>query len=230
MNIIVSTSVCFLLQNCQLEQDNNIPSTVSTTPTIQPPPPLNPISTQMNVTTTTTTTTTTTPSTNNTKLPRIPPISDETDVKQHHHRLMNTPSTLNSNESMKGLVGGVTTWFPPSSTIQVGNNQLMKPPQFGPVHVPRPQFVEILGDKKYLIIPKHNVLSVSPSPSKSEENVKIAQNEPDAPNPASLGPYGKKRRESTSPVFHGFPREEVRCYAKFGRLDDVINSETGCNE
>lgn len=88
----------------------------------------------------------------------------------------------------KGLVGGVTTWFPPSSTIQVGSNQL-KPPPLGTIQSPRPQYVEFLGDKKYLIIPKHNVVSVSPSSVQRQIN--------------------KGTRESSSPVFKGFPREEV---------------------
>lgn len=88
----------------------------------------------------------------------------------------------------KSLVGGVTTWFPPSSTIQVGGNQI-KMPQLGTVQTPRPQYVEFLGDKKYLIIPKHNVVSVLPSVGHTH-------------------PHRGGARD-TLPPFKGFTHEEV---------------------
>lgn len=71
----------------------------------------------------------------------------------------------------KSLVGSVTTWFPPSSTIQVGNNEINS--ENNSVRIPRPQFVEYIGSKKFLIVPKHNVLSVLPNSTfnKPEENV-----------------------------------------------------------
>lgn len=102
----------------------------------------------------------------------------------------------------KGLVGGVTTWFPPSSTIQVGSNQ-GKPTQAGPIPSRRPQFVEYLGAKKFVIIPKHSILSFSPAIAAShlEESVNIpddalinndrttrTESAPNAPDSASLGP------------------------------------------
>lgn len=66
------------------------------------------------------------------------------------------------NTEQKSLVGSVTTWFPPSSTIQVANDTTRI--NNGEIHSPpRPQYVEILGNKKYLIVPKHNILSVSPA-------------------------------------------------------------------
>ncbi|KAK9728026.1 F-box-like [Popillia japonica] len=86
---------------------------------------------------------------------------------------VNNISEQNASES-KSLVGSVTTWFPPSSTIQVANDQT----RVNDVEThspPRPQFVEFLGNKKYLIVPKHNILSVSPAiasvNSKSEDFV-----------------------------------------------------------
>lgn len=102
------------------------------------------------------------------------------------------------------MVGGVTTWFPPSSTIQVGTNQL-KPTEVGPVSSRRPQFVEFLGNKKFVIIPKHSILSVSPTIAATagnqlEESVNIpddtqtsdnaahVESGPSAPDSASLGP------------------------------------------
>lgn len=72
----------------------------------------------------------------------------------------------------KGLVGSVTTWFPPSSTIQVGNNELNSESE--PIRIPRPQFVEYIGNKKFVIVPRHNVLSVQPNSmfNRPEENVR----------------------------------------------------------
>lgn len=116
--------------------------------------------------------------------------------------LSTTPKYVRVSEHTegKGLVGGVTTWFPPSSTIQVGSNQL-KQAQVGPVSSRRPQFVEFLGDKKFVIIPKHSILSVSPTIAGSplEESVNIPddtmisdnaniESGPSAPDSASLGP------------------------------------------
>lgn len=88
----------------------------------------------------------------------IPKLHRPTDLLYHQ------------NEN-KSLVGSVTTWFPPSSTIQVGNNELNS--DNNSVRVPRPQFVEYIGNKKFLIVPKHNVLSVLPNSTfnKFEENV-----------------------------------------------------------
>lgn len=62
----------------------------------------------------------------------------------------------NENEINKGLVGSVTTWFPPSSTIQVG-------PEKGALALAKPQFVEIIGNRKYLVVPTQNVVAVSPT-------------------------------------------------------------------
>lgn len=115
------------------------------------------------------------------KLQKIPPRLDDQS---------NAAATTVQTET-KGLVGGVTTWFPPTSTIQVGSNQL-KPPQLGTIQSPRPQYVEFLGDKKYLIIPKHNVVSVSPSVGHAHSNNRGGVREPRSPA-----------------TFRGFPREEV---------------------
>lgn len=61
------------------------------------------------------------------------------------------------------LVGSVTTWFPSSSTIQVGNTPQSENNENKVVSTPRPQHVEFIGGRKYLVIPKHNVLSFSPT-------------------------------------------------------------------
>lgn len=194
-----------LLQNCQLEQEASTP-----TPLLQPPPPppLTPVSSlkasQPPVAGV---------------LPKLQRITradgDEGDAIATQQLQQPLPQPTRTSPpppspapEPKGLVGGVTTWFPPSSTIRVGGDQLRQP-RFGSGNVPRPQFVEILGDRKYLIIPKHNVLSVSPSVattsavvgggSRSEENVAsgdgVAQKEP--PDSASLGPSGQEERGDT---------------------------------
>lgn len=59
----------------------------------------------------------------------------------------------------KSIVGSVTSWLPHSSTIQV--EQRNKENQ--PVEAPRPQYLEYLAGRKFLIIPKHNVVSISPT-------------------------------------------------------------------
>lgn len=74
-------------------------------------------------------------------------------------------SHLSVQNENKSIVGSVTTWFPSSSTIQVSQdvdsanvseNTSIIPP-------PRPQHVEVLGNRKFIIIPKHNIVSVSPT-------------------------------------------------------------------
>ncbi|XP_018324716.1 proteoglycan 4 isoform X2 [Agrilus planipennis] len=74
-----------------------------------------------------------------------------------------TPDTVPISES-KSIVGSVTTWFPPSSTIQVSQSlDNVENANATPPPPPRPQFVEYFGNKKYLVIPKHNVVNVSPT-------------------------------------------------------------------
>lgn len=164
-----NTLLSFLLQNCQLEQEQK-----NTSKTAIPAPP-----------TTTTTTNTTLKSQSNAtavaaqKIPPLPPSSRAT--------VAVVDESKSTAMEAKSLVGGVTTWFPPSSTIQVGGNQ-MKIPQLGTVQTPRPQYVEFLGDKKYLIIPKHNVVSVLPSVGHTH-------------------PHGGAR--GALPPFKGFTHEEV---------------------
>lgn len=82
-------------------------------------------------------------------MPRLLPIPNiGTDV----------PQPIKTIES-KSIVGSVTSWLPHSSTIQV--EQRNKENQ--PVQAPRPQYLEYLAGRKFLIIPKHNVVSISPT-------------------------------------------------------------------
>lgn len=70
---------------------------------------------------------------------------------------------ISQSEPAKSIVGSVTTWFPPSTTIQLNSNN--SPPKNPPeaAQAPRPQSITIMGDRKYLIVPKHSILSVSPT-------------------------------------------------------------------
>lgn len=158
------------LQNCQLEQDQN-----SDCVTVVAPPPLTPINALKSVTTQSTVLPT---------LQRIPRSGDVLESKspeQPEEPSVNSelpPLTKESNpisetdtthvvsrSENKSIVGSVTTWFPPSSTIQVSQegspNQTSDSRSIAPP--PRPQHVEFLGNKKFLIIPRHNIVSVSPT-------------------------------------------------------------------
>lgn len=98
----------------------------------------------------------------------------------------------------------MTTWFPHSATIQVGGGVQLRPAHSGAVRPPRPQAVEFICDKKYLIIPKHSVLSVSPTIAAAaacrlEETVSTPVGDgrgPSAPDSARLGPESQIKTES----------------------------------
>lgn len=82
------------------------------------------------------------------------------------------------------IVGSVTTWLPPSSTIQLSPNGVTKTssnvasasfstsasstgtisdPLASPQNSSSVQSIARMGGKKYIVVPKHNVLSVSPA-------------------------------------------------------------------
>lgn len=82
------------------------------------------------------------------------------------------------------IVGSVTTWLPPSSTIQlspsgvtktssnavstsfsnsVSSTSTISDPLASPPNPSSVQSVARMGGKKYIVVPKHNVLSVSPA-------------------------------------------------------------------
>lgn len=142
------------------------------------------------------------------KLQRIPRPDDA----QPPPRLTPRPPAVPQPET-RGLVGGVTTWFPHSATVRVGGGAQ---PQSGAARPPRPQFLEIVGSKKYLIIPKHSVLSVSPTiaataaAGRPEEGggtpVAGDGRGPSAPDSARLGPESgelKVEAKSPTPESHG---------------------------
>lgn len=146
----------FELQNCQLEKPK--PASVVPKP-ILPPPPLTPINTLSP------------PTTGASHTPHAPPrLQRMMDGNPRGRPPLNKPSSI---------VGGVTTWLPPSSTIQ-----LRPPPinKFSPTQKPLPPTTSAMVDpansqpvqtlvsmdhKRYIVVPKHNVLSVSPATTSS---------------------------------------------------------------
>lgn len=158
----------FILQNCQLEHGQSVVTSASIVL-----PPLTPISTFKSL------------PTQSTVLPTFQGIPRPGDSPQQDtgisgggvsniSRLLSLPkakdapqpSRLGKNPPQtatetKSLVGSVTSWLPHSSTIQVDNMQRNKENE--PSEAPRPQYVEYLAGRKFLIIPKHNVVSISPT-------------------------------------------------------------------
>lgn len=80
-------------------------------------------------------------------------------------------------------MGSVTSWLP--HNVKIINAE-------EPGVAPRPQYVEYLGGRKFLVIPKHNYMSVSSSGgmSKPEETIQTPQPMEVPTNSASLGPGG----------------------------------------
>lgn len=72
-------------------------------------------------------------------------------------------SITSQAEPTKSIVGSVTTWFPPSTTIQLNSNNSHPKNPLEAAQAPRPQSITIMGDRKYLIVPKHSILCVSPT-------------------------------------------------------------------
>lgn len=71
---------------------------------------------------------------------------------------------LTANEPPnKSIVGSVTTWFPPSTKIQLNSTTSPSKNPVDPVKAPLPQSITIMGERKFLIVPKHTILSVSPT-------------------------------------------------------------------
>ncbi|XP_065159746.1 uncharacterized protein [Atheta coriaria] len=92
--------------------------------------------------------------------------TDNTSAPERQNADLSPNSKLklnNNNTEQKSLVGSLTTWFPQSSTIQVSNNE-----SDSLANIPRrPQLVEYIGNKKYVVVPRHNILSVR-SPAQAD--------------------------------------------------------------
>ncbi|KAK9891632.1 hypothetical protein WA026_015595 [Henosepilachna vigintioctopunctata] len=142
-NINIPNYIC---KNCQLEQGGqNMSSGIA-------PPPLTPITALQSVTNQPTVLP---------KLQRIPK-SPENDTGQipdtivENEKLDDEPLNIENNS----ILGHVTSWLPQNSRIQVDNQQVNVGEAVEPA---RPQYVEYLAGRKFLIIPKYNVVSVSPT-------------------------------------------------------------------
>lgn len=158
-----------ILQNCQLESQGEKTNQSSTNVA---PPPLTPINT---FTSAGVQSTTVLP-----KLQRIPRSDDPTfltetdqapddidempslipgpDLIPETTKSVTSPIQSTVNE-YKSIVGSVTSWLPHNSKIVDNIPQNCEEP----TEVPRPQYVEFLGGRKFLVIPKHNFMSVSPT-------------------------------------------------------------------
>lgn len=63
-------------------------------------------------------------------------------------------------EIRKNIVGAVTTWFAPNSRVRMNSKGVNLKDT---ANCPKPQSVAYMGDRKFLVLPKGNVLSVSPT-------------------------------------------------------------------
>nr|XP_023012278.1 nascent polypeptide-associated complex subunit alpha, muscle-specific form [Leptinotarsa decemlineata] len=168
LGLSTEVSQPYVCKNCHLEsQDPNLapPATLSA------PPPLTPINT---LKTAGGHSTTTLP-----KLQRIPRPGDTTPLPHIEPTAPNplpelpklTPRPVqlpvivtqavkateqSSGSENRSLVGSVTTWLPHNSKIVESTNEEL-------TEASRPQYVEFLGGRKFLVIPKNNFMSVSPT-------------------------------------------------------------------
>lgn len=162
-----------VLQNCHLESQGQKPNQSPTT--LVAPPPLTPINTLK--------TAGMQPSTSVLpKLQRIPRSDDnafQSDSESITGQLPDlpklTPRPIQSSpkpteisalqasitETNKSIVGSVTSWLPHNAKIveNIPHHTSEEPTP----ELPRPQYVEFLAGRKFLVIPKHNFVSVSPN-------------------------------------------------------------------
>ncbi|KAK5643307.1 hypothetical protein RI129_007152 [Pyrocoelia pectoralis] len=227
----------YVCKNCQLEQDPNTGCTSTVAP-----PPLTPINALKSVHTQSTTlpklqriprpNESDTDLTSNSKPLDAPPESfPQSDLPRLTPRptlLPKATSFTKTSETVtmpplqienKSIVGSVTTWFPSSSTIQVNaGNSPTSISENILVSQQRPQHVEFLGNKQFLIIPKQNILAICPNfptsataPTSKQiaENTQLkvaAEGSTDVastPDSASLGPaveVSTIKTEPTSPL------------------------------
>lgn len=143
---------------------------------------------------------------NTDELPEMPTLIPRPDHVPETPKSV-TPPLQSTISETKPIVGSVTTWLPHNSKI-VDNIQ---PNCEEPTEVPRPQYVEFLAGRKFLVIPKHNFMSVSPTVaasavtktaiSKISENLQMnipsITSENFAPDP-DLDPVTKPTSESPS--------------------------------
>lgn len=93
-----------------------------------------------------------------------------TDVPKSNNILQ--PSDKKFDDGHKSLLGSVTTWLPPSSSIQMSKSQTIT--ETNPTACA--QGIAHCAGKKYIVVPKHNVLSVFPAQIVDNGDMKITEN------------------------------------------------------
>lgn len=76
------------------------------------------------------------------------------------------PTQVNNTKS---LLGSVTTWLPPSSSIQMSKSQAVVETSA----TTSAQGIVQCGGKKYIVVPKYNVLNVFPAQTADDTGMKI---------------------------------------------------------
>lgn len=75
------------------------------------------------------------------------------------------PAQANGNATSGGsVIGGITTWMPPTANLTTNRSEL-------DINSTPPQSIAIVAGRKYIMVPKTNLMSVSPS-----GDVKIGDN------------------------------------------------------
>ncbi|KAJ8975060.1 hypothetical protein NQ317_005777 [Molorchus minor] len=94
------------------------------------------------------------------ELPELPRLTPRPTQTHSVPKIVTDNQIVQPNLSEnKSLVGSVTTWLPHNSKIVENLHRTNDEP----TEAPRPQYLEILGGRKFLVIPKHNFMSVSPT-------------------------------------------------------------------
>lgn len=62
----------------------------------------------------------------------------------------------NDSKENKSVIGGLTTWVPPTANLISNRSQL-------DISIAPPQSIAIVAGRKYIMVPKTNLMSVSPS-------------------------------------------------------------------
>lgn len=78
-------------------------------------------------------------------------------------RYAKPPDSQSIVEPSKSIVGSMTTWFPPNSTLKMNPNNSPTRTTSDSIRSPKPQGLVFMGERKFLVVPKGNVLSISPT-------------------------------------------------------------------
>lgn len=136
-------------QNCQQDKKGDA--------TVTPPPSLTTIGTSPSESKNTSPSSTP-------KLQRLPK-SGETSLITSTNIIASSSSVVTTTSKANKLLGAVTTWLPPASTIQLDSSKSSPPIGKTPSSSEAAQGLAKVGDRRYIVIPKHNVLSVTPTTS-----------------------------------------------------------------